>query len=324
MKLKSGVYIVIILFLSIFITNVKATIGPVKVYVSPPINKASIGTTFVVKINITDVQDLYSWEFDLKWDASMLNATSLTQGTFLNRGNLTRYPTTFLGQIFNDKGYVTAACALKGLPTSDAASGNGTLATVTFLVKATGECDLDLYGTSLLKKISDWEWELIPHVSQDGYFNNKVNAEVYPVDWNNDTIIDYYVSIVSNSTLLSNFAFNQPAKQISFNVTGSIGTTGFCNVTIPRGLLDCTNIEDWIILLDETVVTSMCTISNTTTVTFIYVPYSHSSHTILIYGTQVVREFTSLILLLILAVTTVATVLTKKIWKPKPKVPTSV
>ncbi|MEM1990445.1 MAG: NosD domain-containing protein [Candidatus Bathyarchaeia archaeon] len=47
---------------------------------------------------------------------------------------------------------------------------------------------------------------------------------------------NYPVVILCNSTI-SNFAFNQLQKQISFMVTGASDTIGFCYVTIPKQLL---------------------------------------------------------------------------------------
>jgi len=323
MKLKNLAYIFLLLILSAFTMNVKANDKTPKVYVDPPINAAPVNISFTVNISIADVRDVYSWEFDLEWDVSLLNATSITQGTFLNRGNTTRYPTFFIQYIHNDEGYLTVSSSLRGLPPTDAASGNGTLAVITFLVKSISECKLHLYDTTLVKMISLWETEAIPHVTQDGYFNNKEGAEVHPVDWNNDDIIDYYVSSVSNSTI-SNFEFSLSAKLISFNVTCSDGT-GFCNVTIPKALLDANPLSKWQVLLNEADVTSTCTISNTTTHTFIYVPYSCSTHTIRIIGIEVVSEFTSLIPLTILVISAIAIIiLARKVRKIKCRVYTSV
>jgi len=89
----------------------------------------------------------------------------------------------------------------------------------------------------------------------------------------------------SNSTV-GPVSFYQPLKQINFTVTGPTPSAGFCNVTIPRNILDCPdNIDDWQILVGSTNISSSCTKTRNDTHTFIYVPYTHSTQTITIEGT---------------------------------------
>ena len=47
----------------------------------------------------------------------------------------------------------------------------------------------------------------------------------------------YIVTVFSNSTI-ANFNFSQSLEQISFNITGPSDTLGFCNVTIPKNLIN--------------------------------------------------------------------------------------
>jgi len=115
------------------------------------------------------------------------------------------------------------------------------------------------------------------------------------------TVQDGYtfnVTMLSNSTI-SNFDFSESLKQISFNVTGPEGKAGYCNVTVPKDLLRGT---PWIILLNDTDWTSLCTITENATHSFIYVPYSHSTNTIQITGTWVVPEFSSATILPLLMI----------------------
>jgi hypothetical protein len=101
----------------------------------------------------------------------------------------------------------------------------------------------------------------------------------FSIVWGEETFI---VSVESNSTV-SNFAFNQPDKEISFNVTGSAGTIGFCNVTIPKALLYG---EPWTVLIDGALVPA--TITENETHSFLYFTYTHSTHKIQIIGTWVI------------------------------------
>ena len=101
---------------------------------------------------------------------------------------------------------------------------------------------------------------------------------------------NYYVPIFTNSTV-SNFKFNPDALSISFNVSGTTGTGGFCNITIPRALIDV-KTGNWTVLIDETPLPSEnFTVTQNDEYVFIYLTYSHSVHTIKIVGTWVVTEF---------------------------------
>ena len=94
----------------------------------------------------------------------------------------------------------------------------------------------------------------------------------------------YYVPILSNSTI-SNFKFDLNSKTISFNVTGPSGTTGFCNITIPRRLLDIKAQNNWTIMEDGNLISSaQCNVTSNADYCFIYITYSHSSHVISITG----------------------------------------
>ena len=120
---------------------------------------------------------------------------------------------------------------------------------------------------------------------------------IFPIDWNGYT---FNVTMISNSTI-SNFNFSQLDMQISFNVTGPTNKTGYCNVTIPKGLL---RDSPWTILLNGTDWTTSCTITEKDTHTFIYIPYSCSTNTIQIIGTWVIPEFPSALILPLLIVAT--------------------
>ena len=129
-----------------------------------------------------------------------------------------------------------------------------------------------------------------------------------------DVVLDeihYPVSILSNSTVL-NFNFSQPEMQISFNVTGDTGTTGYCNVTIPKILLTG---SPWIIKIDNTTITDFDEKSNDTH-SFLYFTYIHESPLqVTIEGTWVVPEFpvfTILMLFMTLSPITVVFVKHKK------------
>jgi hypothetical protein len=100
----------------------------------------------------------------------------------------------------------------------------------------------------------------------------------------------YDIPILTNSTVTS-LVFDPDAKQITFNVTGSPGT-GFCNVTIPKNLLNATAVSDWTVTFDGNPLTSgEFNITENAEYVFVYLNYTHSEHVISISGTWVVAEF---------------------------------
>lgn len=116
----------------------------------------------------------------------------------------------------------------------------------------------------------------------------------------------YHVTVQSNSTVAS-FNFNYSLRQISFNVTGPSGSTGFCRVTVPNIIVENLWQGNYTVLVDGK---SPLDIRNWTdnTYTYLYFTYNHSTQEVVI-----IPEFPSfLILPLLMIFTSVAVVLSKK------------
>lgn len=95
------------------------------------------------------------------------------------------------------------------------------------------------------------------------------------------------MALDGNSTI-SWFRFLQTEKKITFNITGPQDTTGYCNITIPKTLL---NGNPWTIKLDKIDISLQTVITENQTHSSIYFTFSHSMHSIQITGTQVIPEF---------------------------------
>jgi LPXTG-motif cell wall-anchored protein len=100
--------------------------------------------------------------------------------------------------------------------------------------------------------------------------------------WNG---VAYNVTIYTNSTVTEP-NFSQSDKKIQFDISGytSYSTNGFCNVTIPKALLNCSSLTDWQVKLNGTSITY--TVGENETYTFLHFPYGYSIHHIQIIGTQ--------------------------------------
>ena len=106
---------------------------------------------------------------------------------------------------------------------------------------------------------------------------------------------EYFVDVVSNSTV-SDFYFNpDEGAFLRFNVTGEDATRGFCRVTIPKDLLWVQDGQ-WSVLVGGEPVNY--TIIPDENYTYLYFTYNHSTKTVEIQGTDVIPEFPSNVLLL--------------------------
>ena len=122
--------------------------------------------------------------------------------------------------------------------------------------------------------------------------------------WEN---ITYPVFVSTNSTV-SNFAFNQNWATVSFNIKGTTGSRGYCNISIPMTLLKG---EPWTVTLNGT--NWSFTATQNGTHNFIYFNYTHAStYEVVIKGTWVVPEFPSIpTLTIIMLITLTAVILLK-------------
>lgn len=105
----------------------------------------SVSAPFTIDINITNMDDLYSWEFNVSYDTSKITATAVNEGPFLSSGGTTQFNKT----IDDANGWAYAYCSLIGhVP---GVSGSGVLANITFSLDATGTSTLNLHNTRLVE-----------------------------------------------------------------------------------------------------------------------------------------------------------------------------
>jgi hypothetical protein len=127
----------------------------------------------------------------------------------------------------------------------------------------------------------------------------------------------FHIITESNSTV-SDLVLDQ--SQIEFSASGDSGTVGYFNVTIPKSLMNCTELSDWTVWVNGTQLLSsdFPTPTENTTATFIYFTCSFASTLqVTIKGTSAVPEFSSpAILLLSIVITLLVTIVYKqRKWK---------
>jgi hypothetical protein len=145
---------------------------------------------------ISDVADLYGWEFNLSWNQTILDVVEASEGAFLkNVGD-----TFFTYKINNTLGYMIVDCTLLG--NISGVSGSGTLATIKFYVETLGECPLDLSDTILINSTE----QSIEHTTIDGYYYTSVH----------DVAI---IDLTASSTEVNVTVENQGTHTETFNVS---------------------------------------------------------------------------------------------------------
>ena len=100
---------------------------------------------------------------------------------------------------------------------------------------------------------------------------------------------NYSIITLSNSTIDS-FDFDAFGAQILINITGPLGTTGYCYIAIPKRILWCDNTEQWQVKADKTLIVDRKVIEDANR-TYIYFTYNHSFQEIQIKGVHAPLEF---------------------------------
>jgi len=254
------------------------------VYLDPPtINGTIVGQEFTVNINIRDADEISGWQAGLIFDPTVLGCTGFLEGEFLKSAGSTKWSK---GTIDNATGVITFhACSLYG---SVNASGDGRLAYVNFAVVAPGVSDLHFRDVKVLKID---EWGMV--------FEAAINIiDVYTVV---EVTPPQTVVIESNSTGSTgqydsgfyDHSFNLTLNEISFVVTGP--KPGFSNITIPKTLLNTSNLDKWIVKIDDIPLdTQERTATENTTHTFLYFTYSLGIHEVQITTRPLVSSTVSI------------------------------
>lgn len=111
-----------------------------------------VGDVFTVPIDVSDVNDLFGFQFDLSYDSSVLEFVSIEEGSFLNRGGTVA---TFCIDAEVTPGLIRNAACVVQEPTAGGASGSGTLMLVTFKALKKGATSLVLSNALLSDSNSD-------------------------------------------------------------------------------------------------------------------------------------------------------------------------
>jgi hypothetical protein len=130
-------------------TTADFTLNPdTRVSLEPYLNFGDPGESFSVDLFLAESRFVYNWEIYLWWNPTLLEAVSLSEGSFL-KGTYANRTTNFSFDEYANEGVIHAKC-LSTLSTPDnGVSGSGTLATLTFQIKAKGYCHISITSAIL-------------------------------------------------------------------------------------------------------------------------------------------------------------------------------
>jgi hypothetical protein len=258
---------------------------------------SSIGQIFPINITIENLASLWNLthvEFEVQYNGLSIDATSVTEGTFLSQ-----FGSTSISYDISTNS-VKVSITLEQ-PAIESPSGNGTLATISFNVtsRPPATSALTLNNTLLL---DTKERELLYDVSHGYYEMNEYVSHEIVVDSKT-----FYVTTLSNGAT-SPVELDIQHCLIKFNVTGETGTVGFINITIPNDLLWADG--NWLVIVGGDEVEATATAVNSTH-TMLFFNVSFSTKTVYIFGSGVIPEYSSLMLLIFLLAAALSAAATK-------------
>ena len=166
------------------------------IFIYPKTSEGNVGENFIIEVKVSDVIDLYGYEFHLRWNPTLLDCVEVSEGPFLKSGG----STFFTYKINSTEGCMVVDCTLLG--DIQGVDGSGTLTTIKFYIKRTGECLLDLYDTILLNSAE----QPIEHSTTDGYFYSLIR----------DIAI---INLVASDSYVNVTVENQGSQTETFNVS---------------------------------------------------------------------------------------------------------
>lgn len=247
--------IVITVLASMLMAGTSTASPATTVYVDPYFNGVEVGGSFSVDINVSDVVDLYAYQFTLNYPpylSKLVPVGCASEGPFLRQGG----ETAFVCNIDHFSGQITVVGMLIGSVLG--VSGDGTLATITFKCVAPGDCILDLEDTTLL----DSNLVEIPHTADDGYAYNGLPATVNsftPTTWKITAHPDIHVTIadpapntIDSTTIRLWHTGPNFVEEASWNAGGAVGLAIFDGSDVLADLIDGTGLYTFTVTFEDT------------------------------------------------------------------------
>lgn len=200
-----------------------------RIFMDPSdVQNITVGNTFKINLNVSDVQNLFAWQTTVQFDPTILacQKSEYPASGYIFAGK-NQVPVT--PNIDNTTGKVTSAASLLGM---DSAAGSGILNVLTFQVLVVGSTAINFsspYGedTALL----DGDLNVIPATVTNGHFTNaplppqeRHDVAVTSLSFSNSNPkqgenITISVDVLNNGTFAETFNL-----QVSYDTGNVIGT----------------------------------------------------------------------------------------------------
>ena len=143
-----------------------------RIDLAPHSNTGNLGQSFDLSINISEARFVYRWDVYLWWNPTLLDVANVVEGNFL-KGPFGNRTTELSFETYPNEG-VTLVKGWSTLATPDGGvNGNGTLATITFQIKAEGACNIDLTNAMLWNPNG---FPMFPSAIEDALFETRVHG----------------------------------------------------------------------------------------------------------------------------------------------------
>jgi len=158
-----------------FVAVIRGDPASTLVFVDPSSQTVdAVGDSFIVNVSIADVSNLYGYELKLYYNSTLVNGTSVAEGSFLRGDGSTFWNVVNFTDHYNSTEGVLFFFDLLTMNVSGV-TGGGVLASITFKSVALGNCLVHLEGV----KLSDPDSSEISHTDLDGTFT--VIPELTPI-----------------------------------------------------------------------------------------------------------------------------------------------
>jgi len=262
-------------------------------------NTTASGTKFTINVTVNNVADLFSWQIGVRWNASLLDYSSISIPSDNIFDGKTYLPA---GPDLSVPGYLVYGVSLG--PGQTSVSGSGTLCQIEFKIRditnVPALCEIKFDNIGVDTFLLNSKGLDIPggFTTKSAYFMYEyayLQAHTVTVGGKTFTVRTY-----SNGEIAPNSVVAlTDEKAIVFNVTGESGRFGFVNVTIPKDLLVG---SPWTVLINGVETTAQITSDKSNT--YVYVEFTFGSQVeVKIVGTSMVPEFTMLPLIISLICT---------------------
>jgi hypothetical protein len=162
--------------------------GPNEVFVNPDsligdyLNdpEYQVGNTVTAHVNVTDVTDLYTWQFNMTWDPLILNVTRIIPGEFLARSPNQTSTEALGGIVINSTNYAVGTLGASETILGNIAgiTGSGRLASVEFEIVGYGWSFLTISLTGELPTtLMDHLGVSVVPEAENGWFDNRITGD---------------------------------------------------------------------------------------------------------------------------------------------------